>query len=165
MHDKERNRKQRLLQLISLALTLNLCLGWQNHPEHKRLNFFVLKSANAKNWVTEGLERSADVTSHELAAHGDRLPVAGLRIGRVHVVAAGVPAVQVAELASGSSGAVRLGYAEGGWGSGCHPSTKLCLEFLSDQISGGEHFLDYGTGRSKYFFHFRSLNIDWNKIF
>jgi len=32
------------------------------------------------------------------------------------------------------------------WGTGCHPTTRLCLEWLSDAIQGGEHVLDFGCG-------------------
>lgn len=40
-----------------------------------------------------------------------------------------------------------MGFAEGGWGSGCHPSTRLCLEFLSTCVQSGDRVIDYGTGR------------------
>ena len=37
--------------------------------------------------------------------------------------------------------------AEGGWGDGAHPSTALCLEWLSERGFGkDEAFLDYGCG-------------------
>lgn len=32
------------------------------------------------------------------------------------------------------------------FGTGEHPTTKLCLLLLRDLIKGGEFFLDYGTG-------------------
>lgn len=32
------------------------------------------------------------------------------------------------------------------FGTGEHPTTKLCLLLLRRLIKGGEHFLDYGTG-------------------
>lgn len=32
------------------------------------------------------------------------------------------------------------------FGTGDHPTTKLCLLLLHDSIKGGELFLDYGTG-------------------
>ncbi|KAJ0983008.1 hypothetical protein J5N97_011263 [Dioscorea zingiberensis] len=32
------------------------------------------------------------------------------------------------------------------FGTGEHPTTKLCLLLLKHSIKGGEHFLDYGTG-------------------
>lgn len=33
-----------------------------------------------------------------------------------------------------------------GWGNGAHPSTSLCLEFLSETVKKGDTILDYGTG-------------------
>ena len=35
-----------------------------------------------------------------------------------------------------------------GWGTGQHPTTRLCLDFLSRDgvICGGERVIDYGTG-------------------
>ena len=32
------------------------------------------------------------------------------------------------------------------FGTGSHPTTRLCLDWLCDQISGGERVLDYGCG-------------------
>ena len=32
------------------------------------------------------------------------------------------------------------------FGTGEHPTTKLCLLLLHGSIKGGERFLDYGTG-------------------
>lgn len=32
------------------------------------------------------------------------------------------------------------------FGTGEHPTTKLCLSFICESINGGEHVLDYGTG-------------------
>ena len=33
-----------------------------------------------------------------------------------------------------------------GWGNGKHPTTKLCLEFVLNQVQKGDIFLDYGCG-------------------
>ena len=33
-----------------------------------------------------------------------------------------------------------------GWGNGAHPTTKLCLEYLSNTIKKGDVVLDYGCG-------------------
>jgi ribosomal protein L11 methylase PrmA len=33
-----------------------------------------------------------------------------------------------------------------GWGDGTHPTTKLCLDFITQNIKGNEILLDYGTG-------------------
>eukprot|EP00898_Chlorokybus_atmophyticus_P008730 jgi/Chlat1/8859/Chrsp91S08154 len=42
---------------------------------------------------------------------------------------------------------VHVTLAEGdAWGTGEHPTTQLCLDFLSNTITGGELVLDYGCG-------------------
>lgn len=33
-----------------------------------------------------------------------------------------------------------------GWGSGSHPTTRLCLDFITENVSTGMKVLDYGTG-------------------
>jgi len=33
-----------------------------------------------------------------------------------------------------------------GWGNGQHPTTKLCLQFIHDNVKSGDVVLDYGTG-------------------
>jgi len=107
-----------------------------------------LSGIGAKAWVTDGLLQELDSDSAELSGQGDVMPPAGLRIGRLHVVPAGMAEYQVEAFSQGADGLIRLGNSENGWGTGCHPTTKLCLEFLSDQLQGfGETVLDYGTGR------------------
>ena len=73
------------------------------------------------------------------------VPDGGILRGRVHVVLEGdaTPppgdAVQVV-LGTGETAA-------GGWGDGAHPSTALCLEWLSERgFKDDESFLDYGCG-------------------
>ena len=73
------------------------------------------------------------------------VPEGGILRGRVHVVLEGdaTPppgdAVQVV-LGTGETAA-------GGWGDGAHPSTALCLEWLSERgFQEDEAFLDYGCG-------------------
>lgn len=106
----------------------------------------ILLHAAPKAWVTEGLTDQIEVASLTEAGQGDAMPRAGLRLGRVHVVCAGLPAPEVALAAAGCDGVVRLGNSANGWGTGCHPTTRLCVEFLSAQLVGGETVLDYGTG-------------------
>ena len=33
-----------------------------------------------------------------------------------------------------------------GWGDGRHPTTKLCLEYVYNNIKNGDTFIDYGCG-------------------
>ena len=80
-----------------------------------------------------------------LARTSSLVPEGGILRGRVHVVLEGdaTPppggAVQVV-LGTGETAA-------GGWGDGAHPSTALCLEWLSERGFGeDESFLDYGCG-------------------
>ena len=80
-----------------------------------------------------------------LARTTSLVPEGGILRGRVHVVLEGdaTPppgdAVQVV-LGTGETAA-------GGWGDGAHPSTALCLEWLSERGFGAdESFLDYGCG-------------------
>jgi ribosomal protein L11 methylase PrmA len=91
----------------------------------------------------EGLERDTEAASSDsCAGEGDVMPAGGLRIGRLHVTPAGMDGSE----ANGADGAIRLGNSQNGWGTGCHPTTRLCLEFLCDVLQGGEMVLDYGTG-------------------
>ena len=80
-----------------------------------------------------------------LARTSSLVPDGGILRGRVHVVLEGdaMPppgdAVQVV-LGTGETAA-------GGWGDGAHPSTALCLEWLSERgFKEHETFLDYGCG-------------------
>ena len=80
-----------------------------------------------------------------LARTTSLVPAGGILRGRVHVVLEGdaTPppgdAVQVV-LGTGETAA-------GGWGDGAHPSTALCLEWLSERgFKEDEAFLDYGCG-------------------
>ena len=41
---------------------------------------------------------------------------------------------------------IRLTDIQSGWGNGAHPTTKLCLDFVSSVVQKGDSFLDYGTG-------------------
>jgi ribosomal protein L11 methyltransferase len=77
------------------------------------------------------------------------MPEGGLRIGNVLVVPAGISSQEAINLCSNDMGVVpvRLGNSENGWGTGCHPTTRLCLEFLCEELQPGDTFLDYGTGR------------------
>lgn len=41
---------------------------------------------------------------------------------------------------------IQLGEITSGWGNGAHPTTRLCLEFISEYVQQGDKVLDYGTG-------------------
>ena len=101
---------------------------------------------SATDWVVEGLtDAEFDTESTDTAGEGDVLPPEGLLCGRVRVVPAGADYGAVAK-AHPEDVVVRLGNSANGWGTGCHPSTKLCLEFLSENLNGGESMVDFGCG-------------------
>ena len=79
----------------------------------------------------KGRRRRAAESEDGLAGEGDVLPAAGLSWPscRVAIVAAASAARPDAEVV------VRLGNSATGWGTGARPSTRLCLEFLSEQPS------------------------------
>ena len=62
------------------------CSGGSSKRVHP--NFFFLNKAAPKTWVTEGLVNVIDESS-DFSGQGDAMPREGLRIGRVHIVAAG----------------------------------------------------------------------------
>ena len=41
---------------------------------------------------------------------------------------------------------IQLGEITSGWGNGAHPTTRLCLEFIAENVQKGDKVLDYGTG-------------------
>ena len=80
-----------------------------------------------------------------LARTSSLVPEGGILRGRVHVVLEGdntPPPGDAVQVVLGTSET-----AAGGWGDGAHPSTALCLEWLSERgFKEDESFLDYGCG-------------------
>ena len=128
-------------------VSLFLLAGWASAWTNQRRSWAhcsPCRRAAPKSWITEGLYDApvVDEASTTAAGEGDVMPDGGLPIGRLHVIPAGM------ELPSdGIDGIIlRLANSDNGWGTGCHPTTRLCLEFLSTILQGGESVLDYGTG-------------------
>ncbi len=97
-------------------------------------------------WVIENLETEQMITSSSAtqAGEGDTLPREGLVIGSVRVLAADAEPPQQQENEFIRNIYLLMG--RNGWGTGVHPTTRLCLEWLCEQIQGGEVVLDYGCG-------------------
>ena len=80
-----------------------------------------------------------------LARTTSLVPDGGILRGRVHVVLEGDAAPPPGDAVQVVLGTSEI--AEGGWGDGAHPSTALCLEWLSERgFKEDEAFLDYGCG-------------------
>ena len=117
------------------------------------------QQSTLSDWVVEGLEdgdSSITASSATKAGEGDTLPTDGLLVGRVRVYAADA-AVDTTGDNDGNVETnseddvvypVRLLVGRNGWGTGVHPTTRLCLEWLgrADVVQGGEVLLDYGCG-------------------
>mmetsp|Transcript_45367 Transcript_45367/g.91525 ORF Transcript_45367/g.91525 Transcript_45367/m.91525 type:complete len:300 (+) Transcript_45367:49-948(+) len=133
-----------LYVLVSISSTQ--VRGWVQSRRYTSCHF---RNAAPKEWVTEGLDLDRlDSSNVEFSGQGDAMPKGGLRIGRAHVLPAGLSLAEAESLCADSADVVpvRLGNSDNGWGTGCHPTTRLCLEFLSDALQSGETILDYGTG-------------------
>ena len=100
-------------------------------------------------WVVENLEsEGSSITSSSTtrAGENDTLPTTGLCIGRMRILPAGTELPKDDETSLYYN--IRLLVGRNGWGTGVHPSTRLCLEWIcnDEAIRGGEIFLDYGCG-------------------
>jgi len=71
------------------------------------------------------------------------LPSGGLCISKFHIQASLSETPTLDEFIP-----IRLLVGRSGWGTGVHPTTRLCLEWLAREevIIGGESILDYGCG-------------------
>jgi len=101
-------------------------------------------SSKLTEWVVENLEsEGSSITSSSTikAGENDSLPESGLCIGKVRILAADSSFEAVDDLQP-----IKLLIGRNGWGTGVHPTTRLCLEWICDVVQGGETLLDYGCG-------------------
>jgi ribosomal protein L11 methylase PrmA len=107
------------------------------------------RAAAITDWVIENLEphENQTITSRSAvrAGENDTLPVEGLLIGAIRILAA--DSEHTDEMGKdGTTPTVRLLVGRNGWGTGVHPTTRLCVEWICDTLLGGETILDYGCG-------------------
>lgn len=107
-------------------------------------NSFLAASTKLTDWVIENLDPDSSSASETKAGENDTLPPGGLVIAdRFHILPINSKVevegdlVPIRLLLSGKSG---------GWGTGVHPTTVLCLNWLAEKLLGGENMLDYGCG-------------------
>lgn len=105
-------------------------------------------SSSITDWVVENLESGNNtITSRSavMAGENDTLPAAGLCIGKVRILASDSNYSNIGTEADFLV-PIRLLVGRNGWGTGVHPTTRLCLEWICDVVTGGETVLDYGCG-------------------
>jgi 2-polyprenyl-3-methyl-5-hydroxy-6-metoxy-1,4-benzoquinol methylase len=101
------------------------------------------------DWVVENLESgNSSITSKSTvkAGENDTLPETGLCIGKVRILASDSNNPYGDTTNHDPLIPIRLLVGRNGWGTGVHPTTRLCLEWVCDTIQGGEVVLDYGCG-------------------
>ena len=113
-------------------------------PYQTRLSSLQLSNKKLSDWVVENLDDEGSTsTSSTEAGENDSIPSDGLYISKFHIL----PSLSQIETPP-ESVPIRLLVGRNGWGTGVHPTTRLCLEWLGrdDVILGGESILDYGCG-------------------
>lgn len=103
------------------------------------------KQSDLTDWVVEGLEENGSITSADAvkAGEGDSLPMDGLAVGKCRVFAAAAEQINDDD----DLYPIYLYLGRNGWGTGVHPTTRLCLEWLGDHgVKDGDILLDYGCG-------------------
>lgn len=106
------------------------------------------------DWVVANLENdSSKITSasSSRAGENDMLPPEGLCMAGVRVLTADSPWLSKEENDKVDTDntdyyPIRLLVGRNGWGTGVHPTTRLCLEWLETAVQGGEIIFDYGCG-------------------
>jgi len=131
--------------------------------QRQSLRLASSKRNKLTNWVVENLESddtaanntntiktSITSVSGTKAGENDILPEDGLLIERFCILPAGNENSSKELLDKNGDAAltIKLLLGRNGWGTGVHPTTRLCLEWLcsADVIIGGEKVIDYGCG-------------------
>lgn len=134
--------------IITFGFSVRSC-SRQGVSRLRHLAMNAETTSQLTEWVIENLEsKDNKITSSSVtqAGEGDTLPREGLFIGRVRVIAADAELANNTEQDNGFVRSIRLLVGRNGWGTGVHPTTRLCLEWVCEQITGGEIVLDYGCG-------------------
>ena len=93
-----------------------------------------------------GKNESITSTDPVKAGEGDTIPSDGLIIGNVRILPAGHDNTNDVPGESSNLITIKLLSARNGWGTGVHPTTRLCLEWITSQTCDGDTLLDYGCG-------------------
>lgn len=102
--------------------------------------------AGLTDWVVENLEGgelgSVTSSSASKAGENDTLPSRGLCLGAFRIL----PADAHLDSIDDTLTTIKLLVGRNGWGTGVHPTTRLCLEWLGAAVQDGDTLLDYGCG-------------------
>ena len=142
------------LRLVGLLLVSSTCaflplrhnILTRSEPSLATVLAANSKASSLTDWVIEGLEVGESITSSSASKAGenDTLPPEGLCIDKVRILASD----SLFHDEDDKHYQIRLLVGRNGWGTGVHPSTRLCLEWLCREgiVRGGEVLLDYGCG-------------------
>lgn len=109
------------------------------------------KQSRVTDWVVENLEDSDKKITQmdsQKAGENDTLPP-DLQIAGFHIQAAAATSNEDSQdnpSCSAEKNTIRLLLGRNGWGTGVHPTTRLCLEVIQDYIKEGDKVIDYGCG-------------------
>lgn len=95
-----------------------------------------ISSSMISDWLIQNLESNKEqVTSisSTMAGENDTIPMNGLMIGPFRIIPAGSKIVENDN--DNDIKTIRLLLGRNGWGTGIHPTTRLCIEFLSSILS------------------------------
>jgi ribosomal protein L11 methylase PrmA len=114
--------------------------------QSRRENADKLSNAfTIKPQIHSGKNESITSVDPVKAGEGDTLPPDGLIIGKVRIIPAGHEE-QTNSINNDGLIPIKLLLGRNGWGTGVHPTTRLCLEWICDNTRDGDVLLDYGCG-------------------
>ena len=137
----------RFASTASLFRTLTTLHSEQTRKDVITTTGSTNQGSRLTDWVIENLEDGTNkITSFSStkAGENDTLPPHGLCMAGVRIMAADSSAKK--DELDDDYFPIRLLVGRNGWGTGVHPTTRLCLEWLSKAVQGGELVMDYGCG-------------------
>jgi ribosomal protein L11 methyltransferase len=97
---------------------------------------------NARN--TKNFDRH--FSKAQVAKYSDVYDSFLIKVGNFQIVSIDSEVSESSEGNENKNNFIFLTDLKSGWGNGAHPTTKLCLDFVSSSVKRGMTVLDYGTG-------------------
>ena len=133
------------MMMLCLELPFSLAFSVKPHTNNRLQSSLFAETGKLTDWVVENLEGgelgSVTSSSSSKAGENDTLPMNGLCIGNFRIL----PADSLINTKDAHV-PIRLLLGRNGWGTGVHPTTRLCLEWLCSAVKDGDTILDYGCG-------------------